>query len=169
MTTKLLTDPEAIEQFIFAGNATFTLVSKKTLKRFTYRVRRADARSNFSAEDIAFRPWFISLLTGPDNDGSFTYLGAVFPVKQHPGKWTYAHSHKSPLTINEPSAYALEWFCWSLATRSPKLSEIEVWHEGRCGRCGRKLTVPESIATGFGPECADRAFWNNPAQLDLNL
>jgi hypothetical protein len=29
-----------------------------------------------------------------------------------------------------------------------------VWHEGRCGRCGRKLTVPESIESGFGPECA---------------
>jgi len=28
-----------------------------------------------------------------------------------------------------------------------------VFHEGACGRCGRTLTVPESIASGFGPEC----------------
>ena len=31
---------------------------------------------------------------------------------------------------------------------------LEVWHEGRCGRCNRALTVPESIASGIGPECA---------------
>lgn len=30
---------------------------------------------------------------------------------------------------------------------------LEVWHEGRCGRCGRALTVPESIASGIGPVC----------------
>jgi hypothetical protein len=30
---------------------------------------------------------------------------------------------------------------------------LEFWHEGRCGRCGRRLTVPDSIASGYGPEC----------------
>jgi len=29
-------------------------------------------------------------------------------------------------------------------------------HEGKCGRCGRKLTVPLSIETGIGPECASK-------------
>jgi hypothetical protein len=33
---------------------------------------------------------------------------------------------------------------------------LKVHHEGRCCRCGRKLTVPESIETGLGPECASR-------------
>jgi hypothetical protein len=30
---------------------------------------------------------------------------------------------------------------------------IEVWHEGKCGKCGRTLTVPSSIESGIGPEC----------------
>jgi hypothetical protein len=30
---------------------------------------------------------------------------------------------------------------------------LEIWHEGSCLRCGRKLTVPESIESGYGPEC----------------
>jgi hypothetical protein len=30
---------------------------------------------------------------------------------------------------------------------------VVIWHEGRCGRCGRRLTVPESIESGYGPEC----------------
>jgi hypothetical protein len=33
----------------------------------------------------------------------------------------------------------------------------EFRHEGRCGRCGRTLTVPESIDSGFGPECINLA------------
>lgn len=28
--------------------------------------------------------------------------------------------------------------------------------EGACGRCGRKLTVPGSIASGIGPTCAEK-------------
>ena len=29
-------------------------------------------------------------------------------------------------------------------------NSLEVIHSGRCGRCARKLTVPESVASGFG-------------------
>ena len=31
---------------------------------------------------------------------------------------------------------------------------FEMLHEGRCGRCARRLTVPASVASGIGPECA---------------
>ena len=27
---------------------------------------------------------------------------------------------------------------------------IEIWHEGKCGKCGRTLTVPDSIINGLG-------------------
>lgn len=33
---------------------------------------------------------------------------------------------------------------------------VEVRHEGRCGRCGRPLTDPDSIKRGFGPECIQK-------------
>jgi hypothetical protein len=39
--------------------------------------------------------------------------------------------------------------------KTNKLPEfVEVWHEGKCGKCGRALTVPSSILTGIGPECS---------------
>jgi hypothetical protein len=28
--------------------------------------------------------------------------------------------------------------------------QIKIYHEGKCARCGRPLTVPESIESGFG-------------------
>lgn len=31
---------------------------------------------------------------------------------------------------------------------------------GRCGRCNRDLTDPESIASGIGPICAEKVGWN---------
>lgn len=34
--------------------------------------------------------------------------------------------------------------------------QVQFWHEGRCGHCGRRLTVPASINTGFGPDCAKK-------------
>jgi hypothetical protein len=34
--------------------------------------------------------------------------------------------------------------------------ELAVYHEGRCGACGRRLTTPESISSGLGPVCAGR-------------
>jgi hypothetical protein len=33
---------------------------------------------------------------------------------------------------------------------------FEFWHEGRCGCCGKLLTVPESISAGYGPVCLPR-------------
>ena len=30
---------------------------------------------------------------------------------------------------------------------------LRVYHEGKCCRCGRTLTTPESIKKGIGPEC----------------
>lgn len=32
-------------------------------------------------------------------------------------------------------------------------SRVTILHSGRCGRCKRELTDPESLATGIGPEC----------------
>ena len=54
-----------------------------------------------------------------------------------------------------PSRKAFTWF-WNRLRADADLSQCEVWHEGRCGRCSRVLTVPESLQTGLGPVCASR-------------
>jgi hypothetical protein len=127
--------------FLLAGNARITLVSKKTQARFTYRIRRP-------AED---KPWFVQLLTGPDNENSYTFMATIFAGRggcQH----SLMHGRRSPIGQDAPSAVAFAWtFRHLLAGNLP--TGIEIHHEGRCGRCGRALTVPESIESGFGPEC----------------
>jgi hypothetical protein len=50
---------------------------------------------------------------------------------------------------------AFDWM-WTHLLRDAIPGMLEIWHEGRCGRCSRKLTVPESLKSGFGPECAGK-------------
>jgi hypothetical protein len=127
----------AIETFVLAGNAIFTLSNPNTGGRFTYRVRA-------SKRDPSLR--LVSVLTGPDNSSDYTYLGLVN------GEGRFFHGKKSTIASDAPSVKAFAWFWNHVENPAPAI----VQHEGRCGRCNRKLTVPESIATGLGPECAGK-------------
>lgn len=144
-----MTEAEAIVKFVLAGNATFTLVSKKTGTRFTFRVRAKDKET----PDF----WFVAVLTGNDNENDFDYLGTLGKDRFSAGYgMAYRHGKKSRISPAAASAKAFPWF-WK-ALNGGKLPETcEFFHEGRCGRCGRKLTVPESVASGLGPECASWA------------
>lgn len=66
----------------------------------------------------------------------------------------FVHGRKSKIGPEAPSAKGFAWFFQALATGRDLDGVAEVRHAGKCGRCGRKLTVPESIDTGFGPSCA---------------
>lgn len=135
-----------VRRFVLAGNARFTLVSKTTGARFTYRL--AAPRGNKDA-GISF----LSVLTDSDNVDGYTFIGTRFATG------AYRHGHRSSISPGATSAKTARWFIELLgdASRTALPAALEVWHEGRCGRCGRVLTVPESIANGIGPECAKRA------------
>jgi len=114
-------------------------VSGKTGARFTYRVTQKDASS----------PHFVALLSGPDNESSYTFLGTIFEGM------TYRHGKRSSVSPEAPSAKAFAW-AWGYLAKGEMPPNCEVWHEGRCGRCGRALTVPESIFSGIGPVCESK-------------
>jgi Family of unknown function (DUF6011) len=130
--------------YTLLGNARLTLVSVKTGTRFTYRVRQPGPE----------KPHFIQLLSGSDNEADYAFLGTIFKGVE------YRHGRRSRIGAEAPSARAFAWF-WGLKTLPP---DLEVWHEGRCGRCGRALTVPESIARGIGPECAKSIGEESPSR-----
>jgi hypothetical protein len=134
----------AVLAFVRAGKATITLMSKRTGMRFTYRINQSD-------DKLAL---FVNVLVGPDNAADYKYLGRI-------ARDIFWIGRKVPrpgdIGRDAPSAKAFDWAWQSLVKGAAQgcalPDQLEVWHEGRCGRCGRKLTVPESIATGFGPEC----------------
>ena len=125
--------------FMLGGNATVTIVSLGTGTRFTYKVRASDDGEVY----------FVALLSGPDNETDYSYLGRITRGVFWAGRKTPKPSDVHP---GATSSQAFAWV-WKLLAKDQLHANLEIWHEGRCGRCNRKLTVPASIASGFGPEC----------------
>lgn len=136
-------DLETARAYTLAGNATITLQSLRTGAHYTYRVKQAkDAQTQEPVKDL----YFVNLLTeGNADEGQFTYLGIL-----RDGAFTLTRKSKLLPASGPVAAFRYYW-------RLPALSEqLVVRHEGKCGRCGRTLTVPESIDAGIGPECASK-------------
>jgi len=138
-------------KFMRAGKAIMTIESKKTQKYFTFRFKTPkNIDENTPIEKI---PIWVSVLTGNDNTSSYTFMGTIFGDK-------YYHSNKSSISKDALSIVAFKYWFNALVTKNEnRLKQIELYHEGRCMRCGRKLTTPESIELGVGPICG----------ADLNL
>jgi hypothetical protein len=136
MERRRITDADDALTFIKGGNSRFTLVSPKTGTRFTYRVSKPKDgdKDNF---------FFVSLLNGPNNETDYTYVGIIANNQIRLTK-------KSKVGADAPSYKALDFTLRHLLHNN---LPVEFWHEGKCCRCGRTLTVPESIDRGIGPEC----------------
>lgn len=141
---------ETLHPFLWAGNATFTLISRQSRTRFTYKITKPEWELKKPKEEQVL--FYAAVLNGPDNIYNYLYLGQVNIVDQ-----SFRTTSGSKVSKSAPSMIAFEWFIRNLF-RNPIVlfSKAEIYHEGRCGRCGRKLTVPESIASGFGPECISK-------------
>lgn len=139
-----LTSWESIARFMYAGNATFTIVSLKTGTRFTYKVKKAKNPS------VNAEIFFVGLLRGPSNEDDYAYMGCIRNREK------FYTSDKSRITDSAPSMIAFKWLVNEMGKSGNMNPQLQVWHEGRCCRCGRKLTVPESVESGLGPECAGR-------------
>lgn len=138
-----------VRRFILAGHALFTIRNAQTGGRFTYRVKASEPNDKHPQQ-----AWFVSVLNGSDNLRDYAYLGMISE------SGSYFRTAKSRFTDDATCHKAFAWF-WARIDTLPEW--IEVWHHGMCGRCGRLLTVPESIARGLGPECAGVEPPDNPA------
>jgi hypothetical protein len=119
-------------KFILGGKSFVTFLNTKTDNRFTFKVVK------HKKDDI----FFVNVLTGPD---IYTFVGTV-------KDGVFRYSKKSSISNEAQSVKVFQYVVNKL--KSNNLPDfIEIYHDGRCGKCGRQLTVPSSISTGFGPEC----------------
>jgi len=127
--------------FLTAGNAIFT-VSNSEGKHYTYRIRKPKPDA----------PYFVQVLTGPDNTGDYTYMGIFNPQPTEPSQ-ILKLTQKSKMNSDSIPVRVFRWAATLLKNNMPLPEGYAIQHEGRCCRCGRTLTVPESIEDGIGPEC----------------
>lgn len=128
-----------VPAFALAGRSTITLLSGESGHRFTYKIQQCKDNDQL---------YFVHLLYGQDNERDYRYTGCYYadtkafvPVKNY---------RNSPQYSWPPSLRAINFF---FARMYAIPDNLHVYHEGKCGRCGRKLITPESIERGIGPEC----------------
>ena len=132
----LLEGVPTIRRFILAGKAIFTIKNSATGGRFTYKI-------NKKLIDDGKLIYFVSGLIGPN----YKYIGTIFPTAYF--SWT----KKSKVNQKDKIFKAFDWFWKKLQIETDLPDVIMVYYSGRCGYCGRTLTVPESIIHGLGPIC----------------
>jgi hypothetical protein len=130
--TNRITSPEFFE----GGRAIFTVSNPKG-EHYTFQIKH---KKN--------TPFFVSLLTGPDNTSDFTYLGVYVPQKK-----TVVLTSKSKFKEDTTPVKVVRWAILKVSNKEITPNGYSIQHEGRCCRCGRMLTTPESIEHGIGPEC----------------
>lgn len=146
--------PGEIRKYVLGGNATFTLRDQRGAW-ITWKVKSAKANSdaNWSTQNQDRSLYFVSALTGSDNESSYTYVGLLKQTEFDGYEFKLTRKSPDPATIYPRKFREF----WQLLEEGCQVHpRVEFWHEGACGMCGRKLTVPESIASGIGPECATK-------------
>jgi len=131
-------------KFVTAGKAIFTIQNPKG-ERYTFKVTRKE--SKYGPGNV----FFLSLMTGPDNESSYTYMGLL-----NPETGEIRVTQKGAWQDGSTEVKVARWSLGLLWGNGTLPEGYGLHHAGRCGRCGKTLTVPESIETGFGPECAGR-------------
>ena len=139
MTQGILKHSKALE-FILGGKSFVTFLNTKTDNRFTFKVVK------HKKEDL----FFVNVLTSPD---IYTFIGTVNSTG------SFRHSRKSKITGEAQSVKVFSYVFSKLQIIVKPSTEtedaitalpefIEVYHSGRCGKCGKRLTTPNSINLG---------------------
>ena len=127
---------QAVRDYLLGGKGIITVRSVKSGKHFTFKIGKP---SRVDGPQILF----VSLLIGREN---FEYLGHLGVAGM-----SFTTSGKTTATI-VTAGKAFEFLIGCLK-RGALHADLEVSHEGRCGCCGKRITNPESLAAGIGPEC----------------
>lgn len=151
--------PTITKSFVVAGKATFTLevpeayaMQHHLKQHYTFKTRFKQGGDKFPDA------YFVSLMTGMDNESSYSYLGMLNPetgIVRTTAKSCLGSGDLVVRLLNRAMAVI-----WAGDANPLTNAGFNVCHAGKCGRCGRKLTNPESLATGIGPECAGRTPYN---------
>lgn len=125
--------------FFRGGRAVFTVSNPKG-ERYTYSIRKPKGK------DIYF--------AGLQNGGQ---PGSIYLGIFDPNAMAVKPTLKSAFPADSKVFKVLAWALRAVAAGTvPEEKGYAVQHEGRCCRCGKELTTPESIARGIGPECAKK-------------
>lgn len=130
--------------FLLAGRAEFTVSNPKG-EHYTVKVaqpKNSDARGQ--------KPYFVSIKDSshPRAKWGYCYAGILNTHNN-----TVARTFKSVYDVNDLKFKVAAWAIKTVLENLPLPDGYSIKHVGKCGKCGKKLTDPESIDRGLGPVC----------------
>ena len=137
--------PELSEKFLLAGRAVFTVSNPKG-DHYTFKVRRVESEWPKFSGKMSTTYFVNAKVSGTDHP--YGYIGILDTAKG-----TIKCTAKSEFLPGTKEYDVAAWACQSVLNSKMIPDGYHIEHAGRCGKCGRQLTDPESIQRGIGPEC----------------
>lgn len=144
--------------FMLGGNSWFTIKSLRTGQDYSFGITDAKVR------DIRSGKW----VSTPERKNVWLFIGAsqVVAGKSYgwmgsllqdvrTGQWRYSPGRNRELPQDCAGEKAF-MFVFNSFLNGTKLPQLEIWHQGICSCCGKKLKLSESIELGWGPVCMKR-------------
>ncbi len=122
-------------QFLRAGRASFLIANPQGERLTVYVKARKDGQIFYVSIRHANEPWQFSGM----------YDTVSNEVRRTP-----------KAKVDDRTLKIVNWAIKLIVDQRPVPTGYRLEHTGRCGRCNRLLTDPESIRTGLGPECGGR-------------
>ena len=122
--------------FIFGGNANFTIANNNTNISYKYRVNVCKNNEHM---------FFVKVKI----DGNYVYAGYIMKIND--STFIYHTGKKGNMTRNDP---AIKGIIYAIKNgNKPLNAPMVMMHHGKCARCGKKLDDDISVSRGFGPHC----------------
>ena len=132
--------------YMLAGKSEFILHSTKTNQDFLYKLTKKESLG--SKEDDKKYIYFLNVKLS----NNYLYAGVIW-FDTNENIFKFSKGKNGNLDANDINIRSLLFIMNKLYTNDVPETCL-IFHTGTCGRCGKKLTTPESILTGLGPSCA---------------
>ncbi len=139
---------EAIK-YIIAGKSIltfeFSTPASNKLEHFTFKISAA----KYQDKKINRNLFFVSALCGQNNDTDYKYFGLIRIINGSP---IYEFSIKAKIKRDSRTVRTFE-HVWNTLISGGTFKTLKIYYSSKCCRCGRTLTVAESIKNGLGAMC----------------
>jgi len=132
------------KDFVLLGKVTLT-IELPSGNHYTYAINGKEGDSQYPPA------WFVSLLTGSNNERDYSYIGMLEPKTGNVRLTRASKFNEDTLPVKLLVRTLAR--IWSDELDVIRQHGYNVHHSGKCGICGKKLTTPESIERGIGPDC----------------
>lgn len=137
--------PMALPNLITAGRAVLTFLNTEKGTHMTIRAKQLIDRHTKERKPI----FFVSVALLGDHEAGFRFAGTWYSDN---------NSYKLHSSVQPGGQIHQVMEFLKKAIINPQIlrdKKVSLFHEGRCVRCGLRLTNPESISIGLGSDCLE--------------